>query len=909
MKQSQEAAERKKSMLERLSKAASKVSTTANKANDKIDVKSQKMEHPIVRTISEAFIVDPEVLDAVNMQNKVYFCDDYDSESSRTFSHSYSRLASVLVEMAKKKSICLLLSWPKGIEWLGGVHFLANRATVQLSKGGGDGIRMLLYPVSRTSYKYYRQTYVPSAQFVEEARYQANQRRSGGIIGDLSRRDHAFLTLNNIDANDKLSIMTVTPVFEWGGSEDNWAKVGGRYLNELSSKLWFSGVSVRREKVNEYAEVQDNPSLSEGPCFNVGKDTSPAEVRELRQKHNRNIDIVALDASVSNLYKTRGLRSSILKFVENYFDEEDHPSLLICTDDPLVYSRYKLDIESFIKQNKTVSASSLKLIHLLKSSVGSWEDADDVYENKILESTNFIIKASGISLVQKLQSINKYAARIGKESEQGKRLLMKLGGFVRMMSEIPVGQSNVREWLVEHTKHESAPIAQRKLACSVWESYKQDLIGILSESGLSENYNVKKAIEIADGIAETVEKGTEVQLDLEEFFIGRYHEGKRVLVAVPYKYQVRIIEKILEGLYDNLEKDVNVCSVSDVLEFEKYDVVLIAGMAEKFVPKLLLLPNMPDKICLYVSAYGAIKLEKILKVLASIPNYKSIHERVNALLTELDTILSSVRNIEFSHAAEKYRENYVVRKSLEQSEAQPVAYLSLAGYEELYPVTKFQTILKLRKGKSNSFYLAKIDDMKEGDQLVVLDDDIRVKMENYLERECSRHELDSKELLSYYFNQAKSNLSSFYPQKYRSERAAAIHEKISEIDRIVAQEISINMITRWVKWIEDTDVWEEEDLQTNSAQNMNHFLLFAEALYFDPKLAETIYIFGIKKYRGSRINAGRDVGAKLRSMLTEISRPESLGLTRSQQDELLTIAGNSLYTIESIIYTEEDELD
>jgi hypothetical protein len=181
-------------------------------------------------------------------------------------------------------------------------------------------------------------------------------------------------------------------------------------------------------------------------------------------------------------------------------------------------------------------------------------------------------------------------------------------------------------------------------------------------------------------------------------------------------------------------------------------------------------------------------------------------------------------------------------------------------------------------------------------------------METFLSASGTKLQTDSKAMLNTYFSNAKKNLEVYYEFKTRRKRAEKIHQKMSQSSPEVGEAVTVESITRWIKWIEEHDHASEDEFQSFSAQKILHFTVFAAALNIDRNDAEMYFNYGVKKHRASQILKGRYIGYRLKNILTNATRPELMGLSLDQQNSLIKMANENVYSVEMINFYNEEFL-
>ncbi|MEM7097953.1 MAG: hypothetical protein AAF541_06790 [Pseudomonadota bacterium] len=813
-------------------------------------------------------------------------------------SRPYTELAATLLQLSQKGGALLSLSWPKGLEWPGLAHALANRVVSAVGREVG-GINMLLYPATRTNSNRYRRSHIPGRELLELARraFDSNQ--------DLPARYHAYLTLNALEhagieeRRRNPSLFTITPLLEYSSNDEDWKRLGGASLRDLGAGLWGSGQYSRIEKIEEYRSEMDDPSRTTEANFRVPRTVHPREVSNLIRKI-KVLNVVVIDARSNLVVGIPGWNKWIPRIVSNACTLEDHPAVVVLVDDPESYKRMESDVLREFNSLKMERKHPLQYSRSLRVDTSPWKHEQKRLPKQVGHGV-FTISVLGALSLQGISKLNKLAQDVEADGEsQLAAELRKLGGFLRSITDTPVGQGQISRWVKDVTSDWSANVASRFSANFYWSEHKIRLLARLSELNLENHPVLSEALSVADDVASGA-RITEVEAEVIRIVEEAFETKKSITVVVPTVRHIVPLSERLKALPMYGIELLSVVSQKCRLEELKTTNLIIAGGAEKFISKLLINEGQLGTTHLIVNGYGALRLDRKLKAILEIQEFSLIHNPTMSLHSKLSPQLKSFERLKIFEP--KYQDTSLTASAQESDYVyEPYATFYFDDYGAI-ELGKNSTSLRLQPNAVPLFTAVAAEDIVEGDSILLMEEDFKFLASELLSEASNRFLANGEIVTRQYLDSALTELQNL-GQTNRTQKSKALYEKMTELNAAVASEISINMVNRWIKGIEDQAEHREHGLETQSAQEKEHFLLFAKSLLIDRSHAEFFWDYGITQYRKGKVLEGKHVASLARSFLCGAVNANSLGLDSNAEAELTSLALQSTHVV---TFIEADE--
>lgn len=882
---------------------AAKSKNKKKKSNQTRDVKkaatrSQEYsnERRRVKQTIEAFTRDSTILSEVTPFHS-FLLDVSDSKALKSVVaiRAYTEVAAAMLQLVRDGGSHLILSWPKSIEWLGLAHALANRkVSAECSDRGG--INVLQYPASRASSERYRRTHIPAKELLQVARKAATE----GV--DLSPRLHTYMTLNALESAEveerrlNPSLFTLTPLIEYQAVSKSWRRLGGGSLIEIRSALHGSGQYARRTHIEAYANELDNLETTSEANLRIPRSVSPRDFRKIARQNRSNIDLVVIDARASLIRNLSAWAKWFAQMAVESCQQESLFPTLVLTDDPEIHKRLEFEARKQVKKSKVQIDQPLAVSRSIRVDTSPWK-----HQQKRLrqgrQHRHFSVRVCGANSLHAIGKINDLARGLDDQGALSVAIeLRKLGGFLRSLSDTPVGQREVSIWVRSVTADWSANAASNLAAKFVWAEYRLRLLARLEELGGASFPATAKAIELGDKIAEASQV-TEVESEVLQHVQNAISSRSKIAVIVPAARHIAPLRAEIEAL-ENF--DPNLVAVksqkTDVTELDVNQLV-IAGMASNLLARLLLADKLASRVHIICSGYGGVRLLKQLESILDITEFSFVHSAAKNIHLQIKPLIKSFERL--SQPSQPSKDLSITPTVGEHEHVEGAAFATffLEDYGT-FDVGENTTILRRQEGEVPPYLAVPASEIIEGDAIFVMEEDFREVAESILDDVTQRFVTNSEVVLSQYQVIAKNYLE-MVEETTVAAKARSLKEKMRMRDSDVAAEISHNMISRWIRGIYE-QAEGSDSIRTQSAKNREHFLLFAAAMSIDKSTAEVFWDYGIRQHRKGRILEGKTLAYLSKSILCGALDSTSLGLDAEDQDKLLTLAYSSTHMISLI---------
>lgn len=874
--------------------------------------KPKKNDDSIRSRLITQLSLEPELLDRIRGHAKLLV----DAEENQVLEpvraiEPYIELAALMIQAVSTPGIYLVLCWPFGFEWVGLAHALASR-TLSANTHGQRGFRMALYPAVQSNYGRYRRTRFPMQDFLTEARSAANR-----IGKSLSLRHLAYMHLNQLTKDDDPrkhpALANAISLFEWEPKSSDWSLYGDGYFSDVRIALHHHAGRTRQQKeqIAAYAAIMADPAKASEAVFRIKRKTKPNSARKMLINADQAYDLIVLDARQNLLKGTESWRNALGKLIEQVAKSEASPSLLLIADEPATFQFFSWKLIKFAKNTKkTISPKRFYNHFWLRHTDNLWEQN----ENSGIAVTpwpNINVRVTGAQSLFDIGRINKIARTINDSNPELAREMRCAGGFLRRLANMPVGQKAIEQWLLCATNDWPEAKATQLASRYTWRHYRLQMCRRIEGSSANDSAVFDRCMKVANSIVSRILDTTSVEREGINAVYESVTNLKRTMILVEDYNYIALLEASLKNHIDGSVMDlVSIRTGAHPSHYGEYDTLVVAGTGKMQITDLLFANQLPESIVLLFDAYSAWTIQRDLALLKGIKEFAPIHPRIDTLLYLIEPQIKSFKQVgpifELPTALPAERRRHDHGYDL----ADPYAILHLSGFGRL-AVAELTSLIKANPGKHPPFHAITIKDVTEGDRICVLGDEQRDQISDLLKVQGGRLTDHAEKLLIVYFRIACEFIRQYYPQYHRTERARALLDKMQLINPDAVKDIGESMVVRWIKHIEEfeseTNCINSNEIKTNSPRRKEHFMLFTEALGFDPTSSQRYWDRGIYQLRIGRILEGRKLGNKIKSILTGTIDLADLHMEPDDIKVLFTIANESTYQVEMIICKDDLE--
>ncbi len=836
----------------------------------------------------------------IGIGDKNIFCED---GTVNTVNRDYSDIASILLNVKNKAGIYFVFCWPYHLEWLSLLQFLVNQQ-LAAKNHAESGYRLGIYPALPNSLGRGKQCRIDRHVFINRALEKVN---SGEALDDVNK---TYLALNNFnqyeDANERQHpcIKDITPSFTFDVDHNGWTLCGDGYFADIYKYIYRAHGKHRREDISKASEVLNSVKDTPGGVFLLPSRVKPKSVLDVL-KQGGGVDTVIFDAREKQLSNSEFNRSFHVKLFESWVKSPDKPPLIVMIDNAVTLSRFRYDLFSIYKKQRVKNSFSNEFYQyaLFKDSTDIWQTSQlEKSQNNKSQYCAPSIEVMGLAHAATIEKLLDIAMSTSSYEPKLSHEMRKAVGFLHRIAYFPVSQKELQEWVDNISKgwpEEEAVSLSRKY---LWKSYVRQWRHKVS--GCSSVVSIDRFLKSCESIYTLIENTTEAREALRNLFNRWCNIGGRKIILAPEKRSKMFILDMISNFNSTSSiHDIEVVTFREKANLTAYECIAVMNLNHSQLKDLLLKYGNYRKNCtVFVSAYSALRLQHEIKFLKTIPAYECIKPWSEDIDSQIKDITGSIKNVgkilsPFSGVIkdETYENGYVTGDSDHYSTIHLSTYGSL-------DVAKHTTIIKLKYAQGKAYQAVTVDELEEGDQIIIVDENLTNFVAEVLENIQSDAASEMK-ILKSYFSVAKSSIEYKYPQKTRKQRAQNILATMRVIDGELASDITQNMIERWIKNIETIDV-NDVEISTQSARNKQHFLLFSQAINLDTSVATMFWQQGIKQYRTNNIQEGRRLANHVRHLLIGTLDYSLLGLSEIDFEGLKDAAKNNQFTVEMIIVTQ-----
>lgn len=853
--------------------------------------------------------LDQELLARIRAQSMLYVDDGEDNELEEVrATDPYIELAAMMIQAASKRGVYLLLSWPIGFEWVGLSHALACR-TLSTHSHGQMGLRMSLYPALYSNYGRYRRTRFPMESFLNEARNAANR-----ISKSLSPRHLAYMHLNQLEKDDDPrkhpALLNAISLFELDTNNSIWSPYGKGYFSDVCIALHHhtGRTKQQKEQVAEYAAIMADSAQATEAVFRIKRNIKLFTAREILINGDQKYNFIVIDARQKLIEGIVSWRNVLGELIEQVAKKETAPSLLLITDNPAMYNFFSFKLQK-LKQNKKRTLSK-KIYNncWLRNTESLWQQTR-FDNNSFTPWFNIKAKVTDAQTLFEINKINKMAIAIKKSNPELAHELRCSGGFLRRLVNMPVGQKVVEQWLLKVTESWSETRAEQLASRYSWRHYRLQMYRRVKDSSANDPIKLDRCMNIATSLVNRITDSTSIERETIKIVNKCVEKSKCTMIIVENKKYIEWLEVSLKyHVGESVMDYVTIAADFKPKKVKSFNTLLFAGVERRQLASLLFTNQLPDSTVLILDAYSAQAVQYDLAILKDIEEFSIIHPRVDKLFKLIEPQIKSFKLVGSIFELPTEMPDNWRHHVHEYDLSEPYAMIHLSGFGVL-SVGEFSSLIKVNHNKQPPFQAVSLHDLTEGDRLLYLGDEQRDKISEILKVQGGRLTNDAEKLLMVYFEIANNFINVNYNQHHRTQRARSLLKKMKNINPETVKGVNEDMVVRWIKHIEEFDLEvcsiNSNELKTNSPRSKTHFMLFAEALGFDPTSSQQYWYRGIYQLRIGRILEGRKLGNRIKNILTGAIEFTDLHMEPDDLNNLFTIAHECTFPIEFIISKED----
>lgn len=886
--------DRKKS----LSAMNKKIGQTLKEAERRkaLEEEEKKHENEIKATLSQFEIMrDSDYLKIDNMMVSEYGKTKYIADN-------YHSLSKLLLEAKAVPGIYFILSWPCSLDWLVVSQFLANEHLLRASTYS-DGLKLGIYPSRTTAFGRLKKFRINRQNLIEEAQDVVNSGlcENDRVMAYLSLQE--FSRIDSPSEREHPSLKDLTPGFYFHGKE-GWVLYGGGYLSDIYTYMFNASGNRRRGTIHKVSDsLNDHLTTTEG-VFLVPPGTPSRDLMKIF-KLDESIDAIALDAKEKNIEYGNISKEEAANIFHSWFDEGNNCSLLVLFDNPFVMNSFRREVFMAYKKAKV----SLKTNNWFKQyAFLQHEDKpmqDELFTNsntrKVKEGhSSPKIHILGLGHISLFKSLINIALDVDRLEPKLAKEMKRAIGFLLRISYLPISQAGLLKWIKsisgDWSEDDVISLSRKYLWSSYFRAWKQrvsDFDTVLSTSHFEAE--CEKIAGLIQDATETEDKVLQIATDCLD-----NPDQKTLIVTVERKTVDFINEIVADYGCKELSGKIDVCQISKDLNLDGYDQVAVFGLNDRKLKDILsLFSDDKNRNEIYINAYSSLKIHYELQSLRNIEAFARLYEWIDGLKSQIEPVLSSLEGLHnlYSDSTNEISNPYDNQNY--DHDGEKYASIHLSGYGAI-EVAQHSTIIRRSHSELSEWEATTVADLLESERVVVIDDSFVESVGETIHAVGGTNE-EEGEILKSYFLLAQGFIKSKYNQKKRKSRASAIYAEMSAIDSSMASQVTLNMVERWVKNIEEFNS-DESQIASRSARKQSHYLLFAKAINLDESIATIFWQKGIKQFRSNNIQEGRRLANHIRYLLVGMLDHRLLGISDDEYEKIKNIARDKEFSVEMITF-------
>lgn len=835
------------------------------------------------------------------------------------------RLASILVEAARKKTSQHVLLWPGSLKSLALAHAVATIS--EWHTGNKRGVRTLIYPAKANFLQGLNHLTADRKEIANLAarQYESPNGELNPLVTVSMREKDSFLTClnsNHLDERGGIdpTLSELLPHYFSGDESGLWSASDGDLLRRIKGQLgdrsWTRALNDLIRAVSDFSSAPD-------ALLALGWRSSGEAIESVLRKLKRSgrPDVIVLDLMRGTRKTAANWRPMTIRFLDvltSVFGEE-LPGVLVVSDDPHVRTQLLRELE---KRAKGANGLASRLNPILRASpqgipfttAGEGVTTPDASRFQPPAALDYVVTETdrtAASVVVGLESLKNRA-----QVEQERVALSEAISFLNRLASMPSSVKVLTNWLNE------ADVPMNVREAFSWPSRRVPLTELINSSGYPEAARLKSLVSKADEMWRAYENGTPfVQLLVR--LIEEHTRGAEKCVLVFTRPTARkLAERFFETYsYDGLApgegyailKDrlrlVSSAALNEELKRNSDSTLVFAGLDEEGLRLLIADERIRGRAYVLLTARNAAYLKSSLRAVSAIAGMQGLKPRIAKLLAQL----SAYPDIEDSKLS---REDFVLPTfsfeaglsgHINDSEADdPDAWKLVLDSSQVLARSPASTIYLYDpvKGQAHTrgFRAVQVRSLKPGDQVFVMSGELRELTEAALKAAgvSIAHDKRFESLLHQYHTRIAGLVEEQLPGKSQSDKAERLREVIQSMPGCPRDFPTANTVRAWIdarKWL--TTAFEEN--QPHAPRKEAHFKYFAEAVGLTPVESLLFWKTVIQPMRGTRRADGRRVSDAYTDLLME---QESFAvhqrLDPAVVHRLFLKAQDNVYTVEEI---------
>jgi hypothetical protein len=827
-----------------------------------------------------------------------------DEGIERDIDQSYCSITSLLLEAKENIGIYFLLSWPSSAEWLIFSQFLANQELL-LKNTHRSGYKLAVYPARPSIIGRLKKKRIDRNKLIQIAQDAVNSGAptDSRMMAYLSL--HEFSKLDHPNEREHPSIKDLTPCFCLD-DKGNWDSIGEGYMGDIYTYMFNASGNKRRSTISKISEILQNPHETSEGVFLVPPNIQSKNLNRLLQL-DKKLDAIAVDAREKNIQTGNLTIQDISKILDSWFHTEKKSSLIFILDSPSLFKACRRNVftsykKTNIKLGQNDWCKQYALLRLADQPLAAFANNSipEQLSTSSLKPPN--IKIVGLGQIAIFEVITQIISEAEHFEPSLAKEMRKALGFLHRITSFPISQNKILAWIrdisADWPEDHVISLSRKYHWNSFFRGWSERV------SGYGAINSIRKFQDECQKIANLIQDETEIESIINTIARG-VSEGEldNVLILSTERKAVEFIQELVSQNFQNdISENIDILRASDHFEISKYNQVFVFGLSRHCLKDILLkYSSSLIPIDIYISAYSALFVNYELNILNEIEAFNELSDWIKGLNTQITTLVTTTSVLDSLPTIASYTDDRISESHDSDHDHESFATIHLGNYGPL-EVAQHSTLLIFDRQSETGWKASTVECLEESDRVVVIDSMFMSEADKIIGNLTHSNE-EEEQILRSYFTLAQNFIKEKYTQTNRKTRARSIHKKMAELDEEKSSEITINMVERWLKNIEDYSV-EIQEVSSQSARREDHYLLFAKAVSLDGSIASMFWKKGIRRFRSKNVQEGRKHANHIRHLLAGTFDHRLLGISESEFEEIKLLAKAREYPVEMITYIE-----
>ena len=820
-----------------------------------------------------------------------------------------SRLIDIYLESATERSAHVVLLWPASLRVLPLAHVFATAE--RWSQGNKQGVRGLLYPTKANAFFPLNHLFLGRTELLRFGQDLAEvpSRKNPLVTRSCREKDPVLIKAGSI-RELRPCVNEIIPHFEKLTAPKDWKSYADDLLENVLTKL-----RRRSEKGALRANLTalGDPRTAPDALFAIGYQLEKAQVREAVKslKLVNGPEVVILDATRPARVALERWAAKIEEFVIALVDTTvaNRPGIIVLADDAGVAYQLRDRLQKRMEKVRSGTPMNLRFNAVVCCAAGDGLRAVNEPERARPEPRQFKVHIRDKDASKVFGSLYKSLHKLSLPPD-ATRPIKEAATFVHKLSGLPSSQAVVNVWLDER----DADIRFRDQFS--WTAHRARLLEFLAAGHAgAEKGELQKTLKAADALVSHYSSGTTLAHAMAKA-IEDVSEKERVGVVFARPILRLFASRFLNGYgftggrgWSDVESRAELLLSSDLdrhLSSATVTRYVFVGVDDAVLTLLASDNRIPDGSQVLLTYRSGLYMRWMLKPILALAEYERFKVRIQMMLNQLsqqigidphsvlqqdDFVLPSFNfSVPPMTVTSDRDDESVVTFELDDCPAiargeRSIAYVYDPAHES---------------AGATGFRSLEIGDVREGDHLFQLSEDLRELLEDVLRRAgiAISHDTPFESTLRQYHEQVIRYLQERFPRPTKAAQIQAIRQRIAEQHPEIT-DLPEN-IGHWVSLGESLNTPFDE-LRPQAPRQFAHFRAFAEAIGFDQTSITWFWQSAIHPIRVNRRMDGRYVGDVYSKILFD---PESAivhsGLSRDDTDSLYLLARESVHTVMAV---------